>query len=489
MKKTLTTLIFYFFVLSVNAKDSCKLSFHNITQNFSVTGSTGDGTIVASANIGDSVSVAILEDMIPLNSIWYFNGVAIPNSSSGPCIVVIAQLGTFSSTCGCGLGFPGFFSGTITLCMTPVSVPAPPLFIYSSRQKVCPGNNVTYSTSAIAGCTENYRWTLPQQLGGTIVNTSSASLNIHYTTAFVASDTIRVAIVNSAGVSAELSKLIELDFPDIPPPLIGSTNNLCGQTNVEYHVQNSISGTTYHWIVPTGATLSSVWGVGNGFASITYPSVFLNDYVQVYSTNTCGTGPNRKYKVTTLPVSPAFSGGLRPCQGSQIEYSLQTLTAGNNYNWTSAPGSTISDGTNTSSANTLTTASGSVVVTYATVPANSSIKVQAANTCGTSVVSKKFLKDCLQNPGEKISANNLQSATLYPNPAIDFVKINFSLEKEKPCHIYISDVTGRIISGNLFTGNKDNNEYTIPVSDFEKGPYFVYLNDEVSNKVFKFIKE
>jgi aminopeptidase N len=75
--------------------------------------------------------------------------------------------------------------------------------------------------------------------------------------------------------------------------------------------------------------------------------------------------------------------------------------------------------------------------------------------------------------------------TLGPNPAKDYLRIFLSHPAHLPYHLIISDLAGRII----MTGDLDNSDHMIDVSQLSSGVYLVSLSDGVNKMNKKLIVE
>jgi hypothetical protein len=74
---------------------------------------------------------------------------------------------------------------------------------------------------------------------------------------------------------------------------------------------------------------------------------------------------------------------------------------------------------------------------------------------------------------------------IYPNPAKEFISINYS-SKSSTVEYTIFNSFGQVIRlGYILQGNKE----TIPISELNKGVYIIVINDEVSSHTQKFIKQ
>ncbi|KAF0130308.1 MAG: hypothetical protein FD155_1608 [Bacteroidetes bacterium] len=115
------------------------------------------------------------------------------------------------------------------------------------------------------------------------------------------------------------------------PSAIAGITILCQGAAQEYSVTN-VSGVTYTWAVPPGASITS--GQGSNTITVVFGAVSGN--VSVVPSNLCGDGMTRVLGVTvsTLPAQPSIiSGNSNPCEGATQSYSITAVT-GESYNWT-----------------------------------------------------------------------------------------------------------------------------------------------------------
>jgi len=83
--------------------------------------------------------------------------------------------------------------------------------------------------------------------------------------------------------------------------------------------------------------------------------------------------------------------------------------------------------------------------------------------------------------------NHLQA---YPNPANDFVTVEFSLNKSEEITFELSDVTGRVVmQQNLGTINSGTNAKRIDVSKLNSGVYVYSLTSSQGLKSGKLVIE
>ncbi len=79
------------------------------------------------------------------------------------------------------------------------------------------------------------------------------------------------------------------------------------------------------------------------------------------------------------------------------------------------------------------------------------------------------------------------SVSLYPNPASDFLKINFNGVDFGPKSLYLTDVTGRRVFEEEVIVSNSNSTFDIDVSSEKKGYYFLQVKGEKDAMIFKIL--
>jgi len=100
-------------------------------------------------------------------------------------------------------------------------------------------------------------------------------------------------------------------------------------------------------------------------------------------------------------------------------------------------------------------------------------------------VSSGHVLNCVRSPYlvttgiNTLSADNF-SMSLFPNPADAFTQLEVSLTKSTNYTIEMTDVLGKVVYGQNFTGSTGKNVITLPVSGLNSGIYLVKVNVEGS---------
>ncbi|HKR05475.1 MAG TPA: fibronectin type III domain-containing protein [Bacteroidia bacterium] len=157
---------------------------------------------------------------------------------------------------------------------------------------------------------------------------------------------------------------------------VGGNTKVCPGDTKTYNISAVSGATSYSWTPPPGGVITN--GQGTISVTVNYTANFIaTDSIKVSAVNACGTGTYRALKITrNTPATPGVITGQNfgVCNLSSLPYSVVNV-AGMAYNWSfSVTTASISGGQGT---NAITAAYGSAYVT-------GSLRVTAANACGTS---------------------------------------------------------------------------------------------------------
>jgi hypothetical protein len=83
--------------------------------------------------------------------------------------------------------------------------------------------------------------------------------------------------------------------------------------------------------------------------------------------------------------------------------------------------------------------------------------------------------------------NTFQDVNLYPNPASEKLNVAISTNEAQTIHAKVVDVTGKVVFSDRFNHSGSEQVFTIPVNNMSKGVYFLNLESEKGNAVYKFI--
>lgn len=116
--------------------------------------------------------------------------------------------------------------------------------------------------------------------------------------------------------------------------------------------------------------------------------------------------------------------------------------------------------------------------------ANGNLTVNTSYLWSTNAWAKQSVSNHYYSPSKFTGLNEISGGveiTIYPNPAIDFLKINNLL---KPATVSIATVDGRVI---VFNRQLIENE--IDVSGLKTGLYFLFVNTGEGKYTYKFVKK
>jgi hypothetical protein len=401
-------------------------------------------------------------------------------SSTTNSITAIAgnNSGTISVTANNSCGT----STARTLAVAISNVPAQPdtITVSGGTTRVCPGNTRTYTTPFVSGVTFN--WVAPT---GAVINSGQGTntINVTYNSNFTSNGTLYVSAGNSCGNSLSASLLIIRNNPGTPGTMSGTFNGLCGVNNAAFSVPN-VSGYTYTWTVPSGVNIISGQNTNSIIAS--FPSTYISGNVSVVPSNACGTGTPRSKVVKTVPAAPGIiSGTAEVCPNSNGNpFNINPVPNALTYRWAGPVGSHISDGTTTSNGNYLITAATAVTVNFLAVSPTSVLKVKAMNTCGSSLTRKLTLIPISCREGN-ISEKLDFEINVYPNPAHDYINIEFNSPNAITCSTEIIDIIGKTILVDQLNLVEGNNNFEINVADLPSGIYMVKIQAGDTDPLFR----
>jgi hypothetical protein len=96
--------------------------------------------------------------------------------------------------------------------------------------------------------------------------------------------------------------------------------------------------------------------------------------------------------------------------------------------------------------------------------------------------------DCIESlPSAVEDIRALESITLQPNPASDYINIEFSLSEPSDIALEVLDLSGKsILRRSVRTFAAGENMETLDVSEFASGTYFVRLTQQNAVNTMKF---
>lgn len=428
----------------------------------------------------------------------------------------------------------GTFDAMLVKFTSCTLAPSSPASI-SGATNICDGSSNTYSIPPVSGAT-SYTWTLPSGWTG-ISSTNSIT-----TTASPASGNITVTANNGCGSSAPATLAITVNSLPATPGSISGSDSICSGSSNTYSISPVAGATSYTWVLPVGWTGSSATN------SISVTDNGTSGTVSVTADNMCGNSAAATLAITvnTIPSTPGtVSGAATICEGTSNSYSVAAVSGATYYTWTLPSGWSGSSTTN-SITTTSSGSSGSVTVTANNTCGSSSPQTLPVIVNALPNVSLTLLIDsfCLNSPplalsggspsggvftGPGVSGGNFDPSVSgigsfiitytftdvnsCTNTATDNIVVDACLGFEESNEaaqmlIYPSPTTGMftlILPGMentigtitiynslgeiIFSARTTAVTNQIDLSDFEKGIYFISINDGTKFITKKIIRE
>ena len=296
------------------------------------------------------------------------NTVTITWNTAGAQTVSVS----YTNSNGCSALAPTVYNVTVN----PLPVPT-----ITGQTNLCV-NSGYYNYSTEPGMS-NYTWIVSS---GGIINNGSGTDQIQVSWFVPGAQTVSVTYSNGPGCNAAQPTVLGVTVNPQPDPagsITGTANVCAGATGVAYSVAPIPNATSYIWILPPNASISS--GAGTNSITVDFANNAGSGDMYVYGTNFCGAGgTSPAFSVTIEPLpDPAgiISGPNNVCNGdSGVVYSVATIGNATGYNWIVPFGVQIVNGGNTNS----------ITVDFTPNAVSGNITVQGVNTCGDGVVSPNF---------------------------------------------------------------------------------------------------
>ncbi|MCX6268119.1 MAG: T9SS type A sorting domain-containing protein, partial [Bacteroidetes bacterium] len=194
---------------------------------------------------------------------------------------------------------------------------------------------------------------------------------------------ISVNYSNSSGCTASTPTQLNITVNPLPSSAgtVSGAETVCaGTSGVSYSTTPIPDAVTYVWSLPQGATIAS--GAGTASILVNFGSSAQPGDVTVYGNNLCGNGAVSlplHVNVAALPGNAGVPAGAEVvCQGdSGVIYYVSPIFNAVFYIWDITGGGVITAGNGTNS----------IQAKFPTGPANCSVTVYGANSCGAGVIS------------------------------------------------------------------------------------------------------
>ncbi|PZF71893.1 NHL domain-containing protein [Taibaiella soli] len=358
----------------------------------------------------------------------------------------------------------------------------PLLNIVSSRDTMCAGTQVAFTTTpTFGGTAPTYQWTV----NGT---TMSGATNATYNYTPANNDTVRCILTSNYGCvstphATSNTKIMTVN-PILTPAasIVASQNNICFGTQVTYTVTPTNGGSTpnYQWMM-NGTPVSGATDTSYQYT----PTNGLTISCVLTSNATCASPASATSDTITMVVNPVVAPtvtftanpGTSIPDGQQITFTATPTNGGTNpqYQW-------LKNGLNIAGATqaTYTAIAGTDVLN------NDQISVWIKNTdaCGDTASSSATIVTVTTGIGT--IGNNRYALSLYPNPNNGGFTLKGSLTNKAThaINLTVYNAIGQLIhQESVSVANGTLNHQVELSKNLPSGNYFLKLNDDNSSMI------
>jgi len=343
------------------------------------------------------------------------------------------------------------------------------LTITASAQpnNVCAGSTVQLNAIPTGGSgTYTYSWSSnPQGFTSTLQNPTATPTN----------NTIYSVTVTSGSSTASASCSVTVNpLPGNPGPITGSQTVCQGQTDVYYGISPVANATSYSWLLPTGAVISS--GTNTNSILVNFSQSATSGNISVVASNSCGNSQSSSnFYVTVNPLPAAASNISGPSTvtlgQTNVTYLVQPIAYATGYVWSIPQGFNLVSGLNTNT----------IVVNISPSATNGVITVYGTNNCGNGATSPAFPVSV-----QTTNINEIQNINckIYPNPSDGKIYIDLKNNTIDNLSIAVFNSIGMIV----WEQKLDNGSfYSLDLVNLTDGVYYLQLNADSFNHIEKLI--
>ncbi len=257
-------------------------------------------------------------------------------------------------------------AATLTITITNGAADAGAITGSNSECELTTG--VAYSIATVSGTT-NYNWSVPT--GASI--TSGQGTNAVVVSFGSTSGNVSVTPESACGNGTAATLMVKVNPIPVAPTSISGSSIVCETTSGSYSINSITNATSYSWIVPIGASISS----GQGTTGITVDfGTATGGNIKVKALNGTCIGAETTLAVAILSIpnkATAITGATTTCAPSTEAYSISTVSGADSYEWTYS-------GSNT----TYSSTSETISLSYLSNATSGKLYVKSVNTCGKS---------------------------------------------------------------------------------------------------------
>ena len=418
------------------------------------------------------------------------------------------------------------------------ATPVSPGMITGPNIVACNSTGNVYSIAFVAN-TSHYVWMLPT--GASINNgQGTTSITVNFAANF-AGGFIEVAASNACGQSPSISarSIHVQSTANTPGTITGQNTGLCGNLTRTFSILSVPLATSYTWTAPQGTTI--VNGQGTRSISLFVNAGFSFGDLCVKANNGCGSSAASCTTLSGLSPTPgAITGPTVLCSSAQnVSYGVPAVPGATSYTWTVPQASQITSGQGTNSilvrignksgdvsvrtnSNCGTSAVRSLAILVNNCNGSNSFvgnraeteirpipevisayggHATAANvsvdwTMGEMMVENKRSNEMLYTQGFHQPIVNASKQTslivsenilfsVYPNPVVSFVNVEFETVKDRNVTISLVDANGKSLQTKSV--NTSVKKTLMQLLGYSVGSYYLIIKDQ-SGKTLETIK-
>ncbi len=340
------------------------------------------------------------------------------------------------------------------------ALPDPPTA--SNTGPGCVGDNINLKASSVAGA--SYNWS-----GPSFSSTLQNPILVNASKLMSGSYAVSVNVNGCNSIEAKTDVIINT-IPDAPILSSNPALSVCTGDSLQLFASNLTEG-VFEWTGPLGfgsAKQNPVLFISTTAQAGAYTA-------QVSRYGCASTKASLNISVHSSPNTSNINGLTNVKSAEAQTYSV-TATAGSSYDWT-VTGGTIESGTGTPSISVLWGPKGTGMV-----------KVSETNAAACKGIGKNLSVAIGPAAGinDAIALNNLWR--IYPNPAENFVLIDFNSSDISDAQIQIIDISGRTIETFQLAFIETNKPYKIDLKNYEAGIYFVKMITKEKEGIKKLLR-
>jgi len=393
---------------------------------------------------------------------WSFQSGSGTISGNGTQTVNVTFTGVPAVLCVHGVSAFGSAGPDLCIHVTTITETPGPV---TGNLTPCQGGSAGYSIAPVSGAV-SYTWSTDIP-GATISGTTvSATANFPANTF---SGNICVTAYSGCGTSP--ASCLPITSGTVPPlgTITGPVDGVCSATSVNYQVP-STGATSYMWTVPSGATIQPLTQ-GTNSILVDFTSSYAGGNITVVSTNVCGTA-NGSLPVTGAPAPPVVTGSTTVCAGLDEGYTASSPGA-ISYSWNINP----------LEADTIFKSATGDFIILEWLTNGGLIIATATNACGVSLPDTLIVGEGACRLSGPASFVEMLQATVFPNPSLGRMTLQYSSAQVSDYRLNISDMTGRVVMRERLTATEGLNRYEINLGHAAKGVYMLTLESPAGDKV------